>query len=210
MGDCAKDEAQLFGLLAEHDGYFRWCFDEMDGGDHDLQYLGLVTAVHVRADGFIQDVLLDFEVLDVLKVETLRLLLERNEETEIGLVLCNIYRRAHLPRIEIGRKRRKKFIEAFAKIASKFVAIQDAYGQKIKIATQRLYRALEKQDLFSLADGVDDIACAIYLLSGLKELGNNTEFIAAAFEAKLEKVQALLEAAEEKSTQTEVKRNETN
>ncbi|MBQ8229282.1 MAG: hypothetical protein IJZ32_01140 [Clostridia bacterium] len=209
LGNCAKDEAQIFGLLAEHDGYFRWCFDEMDGGDHDLQYLGLVTAVHVRADLFIQDILLDFEVLDVLKVETLRMLLERNEEAEIGLVLCNIYRRVRLPRIEIGRKRRKKFVEAFAKIASKFVVINDAYGKKIKTAAERLYRALEAQELFELADGADDCACAIYLLSGLKELGNNMELIAAAFDAKIEKVEALTAAVLGKTQQTkEEKSNE--
>lgn len=212
IGNCSKDEAQIFGLLAEHDGYFRWCFDEMDGGDHDLQYLGLVTAVHVRADAFIQDVLLDFEVLDVLKVETLRMLLERNEEAEFGLVLCNIYRRVRLPRIEIGRKRRKKFVEAFAKIASKFIVINAVYGKKIKSATERLYRALEKQDLFELADGVDDCACAIYLLSGLKELGNNMELITVAFDAKLEKVEALTAVAlgqtQEEKESKEEKTNE--
>ncbi|MBR4943083.1 MAG: tetratricopeptide repeat protein, partial [Clostridia bacterium] len=27
----AKDEAELFGMLADTQGYFRWCFDEMDG-----------------------------------------------------------------------------------------------------------------------------------------------------------------------------------
>ncbi len=203
LGNCPKDEAQIFGLLAEHDGYFRWCFDEMDGGDHDLQYLGLVTAVHVRADLFIQDILLDFEVLDVLKVETLRLLLERNEEAEIGLVLCNIYRKVRLPRIEVGRKRRKKFVEAFAKIASKFVVVNDAYGKRIKTATERLYRALEEQELFQLADGVDDCACAIYILSGLKELGNNMELITAAFDAKIEKVEALTAAVLGKKQGTE-------
>ena len=175
----------------------------MDGGDHDLQYLGLVTAVHVRADLFIQDILLDFEVLDVLKVETLRLLLERNEEAEIGLVLCNIYRKVRLPRIEVGRKRRKKFVEAFAKIASKFVVVNDAYGKRIKTATERLYRALEEQELFQLADGVDDCACAIYILSGLKELGNNMELITAAFDAKIEKVEVLTAAVLGKKQGTE-------
>ena len=54
IGKCAKDEAALFGLIAWHDGYFQWCFDEMDGTDHDLQYLALATAAHVRADDFLR------------------------------------------------------------------------------------------------------------------------------------------------------------
>lgn len=195
LGKTAKDEAQLFALLALHDGYFQWCFDEMDGGDHELQYLGLVTAVHVRAEEFIQEKLLDYEVADVLKIETLRMLLERNEETDIGMVLCNIYRRLYLPRIAIGRKRRKKFVEGFAKVASKFIVIRDSYADKIKQAAETLYRALADTESLDLIDNTDDLACAIFLLSGLKELGNNPEMIAGAFDANAARVKVLLSAA---------------
>jgi hypothetical protein len=192
IGKYPREEAQLFGLLALHDGYFRWCFDEMDGADHDLQYLALITAEHVRADEFLQEVLLDFEVKDVLKIETLRMLLERNEEMELGVVLCNIYKEVFLPRIKVGRKRRKKFIEAFAKVASKFIVINDTYADKLKRAAEVLYAALQKYEAFDILDSSDDCACAIFLLSGLKELGKDMEMIAAAFEANLEKVRVLL------------------
>ena len=212
IGSCPKDEAQIFGLLALHDGYFHWCFDEMDGGDHDLQYLGLVTAAHVRADEFLQEVLLDFEVADVLKVEVLRMLIERNEDIEVGLVLYNIYRRVPVYRIKIGRKRRKKFIEGYAKIASKFIVIKDAYAEKIALAAESLYRALEKADALDLIENSDDCACAIFLMSGVKELGNDMQRIASAFDANLAKVQVLLsyavsarygEEKEEKETKDE-------
>lgn len=195
MGKAPKDDAELFGLLALHDGYFKWCFDEMDGSDHELQYLGLVTAVHVCADEFIEEVMLDYEVADVLKIETLRMLLERNEEMELGLVLCNIYRRLTLPRITLGRKRRKRFIEAFAKVASKFMVIRDLYGEKLQQAAEDLYKALADNNALDLVDSTDDLACAMFLLAGLKELGNNPEMIAAAFDANVEKVSELLSAA---------------
>ncbi len=195
VGRSPKDEAQIFGLLLLHDGYFRWCFDEMDGGDHDLQYLGLVTAAHVRADEFIQEVLLDYEVLDVLKIETLRLLLERNEEAEVGIVLCNIYKKVFLPRITVGRKRHRKFVEAYAKLASKFVVVKENYGEKIKAAAEGLYNALAEHESLELVDNTDDCACAIFLLSGIKELGNNPEMIAAAFDANADRVKVLLSAA---------------
>ncbi|MBR2646825.1 MAG: tetratricopeptide repeat protein [Clostridia bacterium] len=191
IGECPKDEAQLFGVIALHDGYFHWCFDEMDGGDHDLQYLALVAASKVRADEFIRDILLDPDVIDVLKIETLRMLLERNEETELGVVLCNIYRRLTLHKIKIGRKKRKRFIEAYAKIASKFVAISDTHGEKIKAAAEELYRALESYQSLDLITSSDDCACAIFMTSGLKELGNNVDTIAAAFDANAAKVKVL-------------------
>ncbi len=196
ISGCPKDEAQIFGLLALHDGYFAWCFDEMDGGDRDLQYLGIVTAAHVRADEFLQDVLLDFEVADVLKVEILRMLIERNEDLDVGLTLCNIYRRVPTYKISIGRKRRKKFIEGYAKIASKFGVIDDKYSICIKTAAESLYRSLEKANALDLVDSSDDIACAIYFLAGLGELGKDHAWIASAFDAKIEKVHVLLSYTE--------------
>ncbi|MBQ9113378.1 MAG: tetratricopeptide repeat protein [Clostridia bacterium] len=195
VGGMPKDEAQIFGLLVLHDGYFSWCFDEMDGADHDLQYLALATAVHVRADDFIQDVLLDFEVLDALKIETLRMLMERNEDMELGLVLCSIYREIFLPRIKIGRKRRAKYVEGYAKVGSKFVILSEMHGEKIKSAAETLYRALEKANALDLVDNTDDCACAIFMLSGLKELGNNPENVAYSFDANLAKTRVLMSYA---------------
>ena len=201
LGKSPKEDAELFGMLAIHDGYFQWCFDEMDGSDHELQYLGLVTAVHVRADEFIAEVLLDYEVADILKIETLRMLLERNEETEFGVVLCNIYRRLALPRIAVGRKRRKRFIEAFAKVASKFIVIRDLYSEKLKTAAETLYRALEDNGGLELVENTDDLACAIFLTAGLKELGNNMQMIAGAFDANEAKVEGLLAAASKRTAE---------
>ncbi|MBE5746574.1 MAG: hypothetical protein E7352_00120 [Clostridiales bacterium] len=207
IGDSPKDEAQIFGLLALHDGYFQWCFDEMDGGDHDLQYLGLVTAIHVGADEFVRDVLLDFEVADVLKIEALRLLLERNEDMDVGVVLCSIYRRIPLLRIKIGRKRRKKFIESYAKVASKFVAISDNHGKKIAAAAEKLYRALERQEALDLVDNDDDCACAIFLASGLKELGRDMPMIASAFDANLDRVRVLMSYVVTENMPSQIRQN---
>lgn len=186
-----KEEAEIFGLLAIHEGYFEWCFDELDGSDHDLQYLALVTAAHVRADEFLQDVLLDFEVSDLLKIEILRMLIERNEDMDIGVVLCSIYKCVPVHKISIGRKRRKKFLEAYAKLASKFIVVREEYSIKIKRAAEKLYRSLEKYNALDLIDNVDDCACAIYMLTGIHDLGKDLAWVASAFEANLAKTQVL-------------------
>ncbi len=195
IGNATKDEAKLFGLLALHDGYFRWCFDEMDGADHDLQYLALASAVRAHADEFIREALLDYEVLDVLKIETLRMMLERNEYAELGLTLCNIYRKIKLLPLKLGRKRRKKFLEAYAKVASKFSIIHDAYAEKLRTAAETLYGALESNNALDLVSNTNDCACAIFLLAGLKELGNDPSRVASAFEADLAKTRVLLSYA---------------
>ena len=194
-GKRTGDEAQLFGLLALHDGYFRWAFDEMDGADHDLQYLALATAVHVGADEFVREVLLDCEVLDVLKVEALRMLYERNEDMELGLVLCHIYRDLCLSRIVVGRKKHKRFVEGYAKIASRFVVINDVYGKKLKVAAESLYKALAQNGGLDAIENTDDLACAIFVLAGLKELGGDLTAVARALDADAERVQNLLALA---------------
>lgn len=196
ISQCPKDEAMLYGLLMLHDRYFEWCFDEMDGVDHDLQYLALITANHVRADEFIQQTLLNHEVADVLKVETLRMYYERNEDAELGVVFCRVYKKARIQKIRIGRKRRKRFLQSYAKLASKFVLIREGYGDRIRAAAERLYRALEKYDALDLVDSTDDCACAIFALTGIKELGNNVQEVAKAFDADAAKVGVLLSAAE--------------
>ena len=197
LGSLPLEEAQIFGNIAWQDGYFRWCFDEMDGGDQDLQYLALVTAVHTQADEFLRDVFLDYEVPDVLKIETLRLLYERNQDEEYGIVLCNVYRRVRVMRIKIGRKKRKKFLEAYAKLASKFAVLDDRYAQNMKRVAERFYADMQNNGGFDLIDNSDDCACALFLLSGVRELGGDETRIAEAFGADLERVKKLLYAVKE-------------
>lgn len=195
VSKCPKDEAMLYGILMLHDRYFEWCFDEMDGADHDLQYLALITANQVRADEFIQQTLLNNEVADVLKIESLRMFYERNEDIDLGIVFCRIYKKIRVLRIKIGRKRHKRFVQAYAKLASKFVMIREGYAKQMQRAAEELYRALEQNEKLDLIDEPDDCACAIFLLSGIHELVGGQIDASAAFGANAEKVQAMLQAA---------------
>lgn len=200
-----KDEAQLLGMLAERDGTFLWAFDEMDGSDLELQYLALVAAAHAETDDFIRDVLLDYEVSDVLKIETMRMLYERNREDEVGVVLYHIYRKVCVLPISIGRKRRKKFLEGYAKVASKFGIVSDEYGKKVAKAAEGLYMALKEHDALEEVTSEDDCACAIFLSSGIKELNGGVESAATVFGANLSNVQNILAAALGKQSKEEGK-----
>ena len=197
LGKMPSAQASVFACSDDFVQDLLWCFDEMDGMDQDLQYVALMVAEHVRADAFLRDKLLDFEVSDLLKVETLRALYERNEGDTFSIVLCNIYRSLHLRRIKIGKKKRKKFLGGYARVASKFAIIASSYGGKLQRAAERLYRAVEALELTELFESEDDVACAIYLASGLKELGNDATQIAEAFDADVQKVKVILSVMED-------------
>ena len=184
----AKNYAVSQSLLED----FHWCFDEMDGMDRELQFLALIVAEHVRADEFLREKLLDFEVLDAIKVETLNALYERNEEETFGVVICNIYRKLQLRRIKIGRSKRKVFIGGYARAASKFAIIAPSYGAKLQRAAEKLYRRVEEQNAVEVFTSEDAIACAIFILAGLKELGTDIGKISEAFDADEATVKLLL------------------
>ncbi len=187
-----KEDAELLGAIANANGILRWCFDEHDGMDYDLQYVACLVANRSRQDDFLREVLLDNEVIDVLKLEILKFFYERNEGGTLGIVLYDVYRKLELLPIKIGRKQRKKVISAYARTASKFALANKEYGELLRSSAETLYRALETFDCLDHADNIDECACAIYLLSDVKEWGKNIEKMAAAFDANLDKVKVLL------------------
>lgn len=194
LGKYPREEACLLGLLLEKEGYFEWCFDEMDGMEKDLQYLAVVIAEHANLDSFLRNVLLDCEVKDVLKVEILRLLFLRNEPNEFGVVICNIYRNLKIPKLKLGRKRKKKFLEGYAQIASKFAIVSDDYGEQIRSSAEKLYEKVAQNELWEYADSPADIAAAIYLFCNMGEFGKNVEAIAPVFGANASCVGRLVSA----------------
>ncbi len=211
MSKCAKDEGMLFGLIGLHDGYFKWCFDEMDGTDHDLQYLGLIAGVHVGADEFLQEVFLDSEVLDLLKVEALRLIYLRNEASEWGIILYHIYKKVRTLPIQIGRKSRNLFLSGYAKIASKIAIIREEYGYHLQNSANKLYRNLQSQNALDFIDKEDDVASAIFLLSGIEELGKDAHTVVQKLGGNYEKVaQIIALATSEKTDNVKEKEDGTN
>lgn len=194
IGKYPKLEAESLALLADRDGYFGWCFDEMDGMDKDLQYVSLMVAEHAGLDGFLRKVLLDYEVNDGLKIELISALYRRNEEAEFGVVLCNIYKRHTFLPVKIGKKKRRVFIGAYAKAASKFAMFNPVYAGKLKKTTEEVYRAVTTNLTIDEMQDEDSLSAAICLLAGIKDMGTTAEAVAPYFDTKAEEIVKVLDS----------------
>ena len=194
IGKYPRLEAEGLAHLAHRDGYFRWCFDEMDGMDRDLQFVAVVVAEHAGLDTFLQEVLLDYEVHDGLKVELIRALYQRNEEADYGVVLCNIYKKHTFLPIKIGRKKRGVVLEAYARAASRFAMFNPVYANKLKRTAEEVYARLVQNGEIDGVKEADSLSAALCLIAGIKDMGDSAEQIAPFFETEAEKVTAVINA----------------
>lgn len=187
-------------LLSE--GVFRWCFDEMDGMEQDLQWLAVRAAARggeagsVKCDGFLREVLLDCEVRDAVKIETLRLLFERGKRNGFGVVICNIYKETFMPEMTLGKPGRKLFLRGYAAVASKFAVIGEAYGRRIQRVTEELYSDLRRAELLETVKTPRALAAAVYLLCDLREAGRKVQDACLLFSASEKETLAILSARE--------------
>lgn len=175
----------------------QWAFDEMDGNDFDLQVLALCAAVHCRYEQFVQDILLDPDVSDVVKMKLMHLIVLQNKETSYGVVIYHIYRRIRFYRIKTGLKKRKKFLDAYAAVYVKFSLFSDNHAQRIRAAGELLYNCLSLREATAYIDGEEDVSCVIYMLAGIKEAGTSVEAAATLFDANTENVAQILELVQD-------------
>lgn len=175
--NCTNAEKELYRGAEETTRCLYWCFDEMDGTDHELQRKALQAAAHLDEREFLRDIFFNIEVLDGMKLEALRALYERNKEDCFGVVIGHIYRKATLRPIKIGRKKRKSYLKAYASVASKFSLYSDKNGEKIKNAAEMLYHAFETYDGMELIDDTNACACAIFMESDLKDFQTDEDLL---------------------------------
>ena len=191
-----KDEAKVVSDNPQVEGVLRWCFDELDGADGDLQIFAVCVAIHCHCEEFLQEMLLDPDVSDVVKLKALHLLAVQNEDCEYGVVIYHIYRRLKFYRIKTGVKKRKRFLEAYASVYAKFVVVSDNYAQRIRAAAELLYNCLLVREATGYIDNTADISCVIYMLAGIKEAGATVEAASKLFGANAQTVQEILSLVE--------------
>ncbi|MDE7182215.1 MAG: hypothetical protein K2O41_04180 [Clostridia bacterium] len=180
---------KLFDLIDISDS-IRWCFDETDGvNNEELQFLAAECAVKAGLDGILCDILLNAFVSDALKVHILMLLGERNEDNSFGVVIANIYKRVSFRALQLGRKQKRSFIFAYARLVAHFSILDDNFGEQFALATESLYNEMEQGERLSCASDNDALAAAVYLKSGVLDAGGITrENICAFFDTTEEKL----------------------
>lgn len=159
-----------------------WAFDETDETG-EIQILAVNVAIRCNYDSFVRKILLNQDLSDAVKIRTLHLLVMRNVEDDFGVALYNIYRRVKLHRIKVGVKKRKKFLDSFASVYSKFGILSDYHGRRICAASELLYHCMLAVEQTDRLDAVNDVAAAIYLLSALKEGGGTLKAATDFFNA---------------------------
>lgn len=183
-------------LLGE--GIFHWAFDELDGMDRELQWFAVKCAGEGLRCGseacgaFLRELALDCEVKDAIKIEVLRAFLQLGAPTELGVVVCNVYKRVTLPSVKFARKKRKTFLNAYADVASKFAVIGDAYLRRIRLTAEKAYGQFSEANLLDEVTSEEALSAAIYLCSDLRGEGDRLKEACVLFAASEEETKKLL------------------
>ncbi len=193
MADAPEEQMEELAQLPETDDVFRIAFDEMEGRDEKLQTLAASVAVRCRVDAFIRDVLLDYEGNDIIKFYLLHELTMRNEDNSYGTVLCGIYKEFFVHKIQIGMRKRKQFLEAFADVYSKFALLGEEHENKILNAAEETYRVLAECEAWECMDEREALGAVIYREAHLRRGERGIERIASLFDAKKQVVQDILD-----------------
>lgn len=178
---------------AEISGAIHWCLDEGDlNSSEELKLLGAFSALKGGLDDTVRDILLDAFMPDNVKMELLSGIAQKNLDGVYGITVCNMYRRINLIKIEVGRKKRKTFLQAYGLAISRFAVLDETYSAKIAAAAELLYTDIGEKGKLDECRSVPDLAAAIILYAGLKEDALTDGQIFAFFGANAEKVNKLL------------------
>ncbi len=187
-----RDVRRIAGL-SQLDTFFRIAFDEMEGRDEKLQSLAVRVAVRAHADDFLREVLLDCELEEYAKINILHELTMRNAEDSFGVVVCNVYKEFFTHKIEIGEKKAKAFLKAFADVYSKFALLSEENEGKICAAAEDVYASLEEAEALDYCDERASLAAAIYREARLKGGERSVDEIVALFDANKYTTQSILD-----------------
>lgn len=178
---------------ADISGAIHWCLDEGDlNSSEELKLLGAFSALKGGLDDTVRDILLDAFMPDNVKMELLSGIAQKNLDGVYGITVCNMYRRINLIKIEVGRKKRKTFLQAYGLAISRFAVLDETYSAKIAAAAELLYTDIGEKGKLDECRSVPDLAAAIILYAGLKEDALTDGQIFAFFGANAEKVNKLL------------------
>ncbi len=171
-----------------------WCFDECEGkGGGELQFLAAQVAVKAELDGIVRDILLNAFLSDQLKIDVLCALAERNRFDSFGVVICNVYRRVTLQQLELGKNKKKCFVQAYARLVSHFSILDDEHGKAFAIAAESIYLRLKTKGTLDDAKDIDALCAAMFAESGVKETVVAEGGVCSFFDVSEERVRKFTE-----------------
>ena len=140
----------------------------------------------------VRNILLDAFIDDRLKIDVLTSLAERNTFECFGVVICHVYKRITTTELEIGRLKRKFFVQAYARLVAHFSVLEDDYGFLFAEAAEKIYRKLSDCGRLEEVKSVDVLTAAIYRLSEVNAAGIEGDKIYSFFEVDKEQIDNLL------------------
>ena len=108
------------------------------------------------------------------------------------MVICHVYKRITTTTLDIGRLKRKYFVQAYARLVAHFSVLEDDYGFSFAEAAEKIYRKLSQDGRLDEIKSVDVLTAAIYCLSEVNAAGIEGEKIYSFFEVQKEQIDNLL------------------
>ena len=153
-----------------------------------------LCAVKGGYDDYALELLLNAFLADGLKIAILHDLCARNEDNRFGVVICNIYKGVDTYRLNVGRNKRKYFVQAYAALVSRFGIFEESYSSTFCRTAEELYARLEERGALSCAAAVKALSAAIFAISGVREAVVPEDDVCGFFEADRAAYDKIMEA----------------
>lgn len=185
----SKKQALTLAEELNISGPVKWCFDDTNpNNSQELQHLAAQVAIKAEMDDYVRDLLLHPFLDDGLKIEILGGLAERNEENSFGVVICNVFKRVTMRKLNTGRQKHVYFVRAYARLVSHFSILDDKYGEMFAIACENLYSRLEGEGRLEVAKDEAALAAAVFEAAGVYETGINIDNLCVFFDITEERL----------------------
>ena len=173
-------------------GPVKWCFDDANpSNSEELKALAAQVAIKAKMDDYCRDLLLHPFLPDKLKIDMLVSLCERGEDDDFGVVICNVYKRVTMRKLNVGARKRTNFTRAYSRLVAHFSILDDDYGERFAVAAEKLYGTLEREERLDAARDTDALTAVIFSNAGITGTGINKENLCSFFDISEKRFLAL-------------------